>query len=176
MKKKKSLKIDKRCQILLFSLIVIFTGMWYSSKKADFDMTFSEKTEESKSDDMPEEKQNPEWESNEKIEEIKQDESKELIKPTESIEETEPVQTEPTKSAEETEPVQAENQEKKININTATAEELDTLPGIGETLSKNIIKYREEVGGFQSIEDIKNIKRIGDKTFEKLKDKITISD
>jgi competence protein ComEA len=61
-----------------------------------------------------------------------------------------------------------------ININTASAAELDTLPGIGETYAKRIIEYREANGGFKAIEDIMKVKGIGEKTFEKFRDKITI--
>ena len=63
-----------------------------------------------------------------------------------------------------------------ININTATIEQLITLPGVGETIAKNIIIYRDENGDFEQIEDIKNVKRIGDKVFDKLSDFITVSD
>lgn len=62
----------------------------------------------------------------------------------------------------------------KININTAGLSELDGLSGIGPTYAQRIIDYRNSNGGFKSIEEIKNIKGIGDKTFEKFKDKITI--
>lgn len=63
---------------------------------------------------------------------------------------------------------------KKININTATEEELESLKGIGPATAKNIISYREEYGGFSSIEEIKNVKRIGDKIFEKIKGDICV--
>ena len=62
----------------------------------------------------------------------------------------------------------------KVNINTATAEELDTLPGVGPSIAQRIIDYRTTHGPFQSIEDIKEVKGIGDATFEELKDKITV--
>lgn len=62
----------------------------------------------------------------------------------------------------------------KININNANKEELIQLPGIGETIAEEIIKYRNENGYFASIEEITDVKRIGNKTFEKLKDLITI--
>lgn len=62
----------------------------------------------------------------------------------------------------------------KVNINTATVEELSTLPGIGPTKAQCIIDYRTANGPFQSIEDIKNVRGIGDATFEKLKDKIMV--
>ena len=61
----------------------------------------------------------------------------------------------------------------KININTATKEQLTTLNGIGEAFAQRIIDYRNEKK-FEKIEDIKNVKGIGDKTFEKIKDKITV--
>ena len=67
-----------------------------------------------------------------------------------------------------------QKQGKKININTATEEELESLKGIGPATAKNIISYREEYGGFSSIEEIKNVKRIGDKTFEKIKEDICV--
>lgn len=69
----------------------------------------------------------------------------------------------------------AQKQGKKININTATEEELESLKGIGPATARNIISYREEYGGFSSIEEIKNVKRIGDKTFEKIKEDICVS-
>lgn len=62
----------------------------------------------------------------------------------------------------------------KININTASAAELDKLPGIGPTYAQRIIEYRESKGGFKSISEIQNVKGIGPKTFEKLKDMIEI--
>ena len=78
----------------------------------------------------------------------------------------------------------AENQEKKLrqdntqnllNINTATAEELaDTLPRVGKSTATLIVNYREKNGPFKKIEDLKNVKGIGDKTFEKLKDLICV--
>lgn len=60
-----------------------------------------------------------------------------------------------------------------ININTANAEELALLPGIGEKLSENIISYRTKHGSFQTIEEIKNVPKIGNSIFEKIKNYIT---
>ena len=62
----------------------------------------------------------------------------------------------------------------KISINSATLEELQNIAGIGLTKAKNIIEYRNTNGNFNSIEDIKNVSGIGDSTFEKIKDQITI--
>jgi len=63
----------------------------------------------------------------------------------------------------------------KVNINTASASELDTLPGIGPVYAERIIEYRNANGGFKTPAEIKNIKGIGDKTYEKLKDSITVN-
>ncbi len=62
----------------------------------------------------------------------------------------------------------------RININTADEKALDTLPGIGPAMAKRIIDYRTQNGPFQSIEDIKNVKGIGEAKFEKMKDKLRI--
>lgn len=61
-----------------------------------------------------------------------------------------------------------------ININTATQSELETLPGIGPAFAQRIIEYREAHSGFKNIEEIKQVSGIGEKTFEKMKEKITI--
>ncbi len=62
-----------------------------------------------------------------------------------------------------------------ININTATASEIaDSLSGIGPVKSKAIVSYREKMGKFSTIDEIKNVKGIGDKTFEKIREKITV--
>lgn len=62
-----------------------------------------------------------------------------------------------------------------INLNTATIEQLQTLSGIGASKARDIIAYREEHGGFQSISEITEVKGIGTATFEKIKDRLTIS-
>ncbi|MEJ6951117.1 helix-hairpin-helix domain-containing protein [Natronospora cellulosivora (SeqCode)] len=62
----------------------------------------------------------------------------------------------------------------KININTATAMELQKLNGIGESRANSIIKYRNENGSFRSIEEIKNISGIGDRILDNIREEITI--
>lgn len=62
----------------------------------------------------------------------------------------------------------------KIDINTASAEELETLPGIGETLARAIVDYRERNGPFQTTDELMNVERIGPATYEKLRDLITV--
>lgn len=63
----------------------------------------------------------------------------------------------------------------KVNINTADVQELTTLTGIGETRARAIIAWREQNGGFSAPEDLKNIDGIADKTYEKIKDRITVN-
>lgn len=64
--------------------------------------------------------------------------------------------------------------EGKININKATSDELQNLPGIGPSKAEAIIAYREDSGLFQTIVDLKLVTGIGDKTFEKLQDQIIV--
>ena len=62
----------------------------------------------------------------------------------------------------------------KININTASLESLQLIPGVGEVKAASIVQYREKNGGFNTLEELKNISGIGEKTFEKLRDYIDI--
>ncbi len=63
-----------------------------------------------------------------------------------------------------------------IDINKAGATEIEKLPGIGPVLAHEIVLYREAVAGFKSIDELKRVKGIGDKKFEKIKDRIAISE
>ncbi len=67
-----------------------------------------------------------------------------------------------------------EGKENKVNINTANQSELDSLPGIGPSIAQRIIEYREENGNFQKIEDLQNVKGIGDAKFSDIKDNVTV--
>jgi competence protein ComEA len=62
----------------------------------------------------------------------------------------------------------------KININKATVAQLMELKGIGESYAKRIVEYREKNGPFKKIEDVMQVQGIGTKTFESIKDKITV--
>lgn len=88
----------------------------------------------------------------------------------------------PAASAETTAPVQPADIEEtvrppaeaKININTATVEELDKLDGVGEKIAQRIIQYREKHGAFEVIEDIMKVSGIGEKKFANMKDDICV--
>ena len=87
-----------------------------------------------------------------------------------------------TFAAEETAKTQVKQEQKakdgggetRININTADATALDTLPRVGPAIAKRIIEFREENGPFKSVEELMNVSGIGDKTFDQLKDLIKI--
>jgi competence protein ComEA len=61
-----------------------------------------------------------------------------------------------------------------INLNTATVDQLETLPGIGRKTAERIIEYRTKSGGFKRIEDLMNVKGIGEKSFLKLKPLVVV--
>ena len=63
-----------------------------------------------------------------------------------------------------------------VNLNTATASQIATLPGIGEKTAKTIVEYRDKNGGFKKIEELMNVKGIGEKSFLKLKALVTVGD
>ena len=63
-----------------------------------------------------------------------------------------------------------------VNLNTATAADLQNLPGIGAATAKLIIEHRQKNGGFKKIEELMNVKGIGEKTFLKLKPMVTVGD
>ena len=62
----------------------------------------------------------------------------------------------------------------KININTAAVDELVTLPGIGKAYAQRIVDYREKNGPFKKVEELINVRGIGEKTFEKIRDRLTV--
>ena len=90
------------------------------------------------------------------------------------------VTTEPTLSGETLAPTESRStgisSTGKININTASAALLDTLPGVGPVLAQRIVDYRESVGPFRSVSDLTNVEGIGSATLLKFEDMITLED
>lgn len=64
----------------------------------------------------------------------------------------------------------------KINLNTATAEQLQSLDGVGPSTAASIIEYREANGGFSSVDEVINVRGIGDKKAAQLAEQVTVSD
>ena len=69
---------------------------------------------------------------------------------------------------------QSNSSTKLVNLNTATLEELQTLDGVGESKAKAIIEYRESLGRFKNIEELKQVSGIGEALYEKIKDRLTV--
>ena len=62
-----------------------------------------------------------------------------------------------------------------INLNTASVAQLETLPGIGKSTAERILEYRQKNGAFKKVEDLMNVRGIGEKSFLKLKPLVTVS-
>ena len=61
-----------------------------------------------------------------------------------------------------------------VNLNTATVEQLATIPGVGPKMAERIIDYRQKNGGFKKVEDLMNVSGVGEKSFLKMKPLITV--
>jgi competence protein ComEA len=64
----------------------------------------------------------------------------------------------------------------KVNLNTASAEQLATLPGVGEKLAARIVEHRQKAGGFKSIQELMNVRGIAEKNFQKIETYLTVGE
>jgi competence protein ComEA len=64
----------------------------------------------------------------------------------------------------------------KVNINTATVEQLATLPGVGQKLAARIVEYRQKSGGFKSTQELINVRGLGEKNFQKIQGFLSVGD
>ena len=62
-----------------------------------------------------------------------------------------------------------------VNLNTASAADLEALPGVGKSTAQRIVEYRQKSGGFKKIEELMNVKGIGEKSFLKIKNRLTVA-
>lgn len=62
-----------------------------------------------------------------------------------------------------------------VNLNTATAEQLESLPGVGARMAQRILEYREKHGGFKKVEELMNVKGIGERSFLRLRPRLTVT-
>ena len=168
--------------VLLLLLLCAFLFLFLSIKERDKKTIFVGKAGEKEEWTSPETEQSVIERSTEKKAQMEKDEEKSAKKPRED-KKREEKQTELSTTeinvTEETGAVAVSKEKKsegKININRASAEELQKLKGIGPSTAKSIILYREEYGAFSEIEEIMNVKRIGEKTFAKIKEQITVKE
>lgn len=78
-------------------------------------------------------------------------------------------------SAKQAPPAAKEKVVGPVNLNTAAAAELETLPGVGPAMATRILEYRQKNGGFKKIEELMNVRGVGEKMFLKLKPMITVA-
>ena len=62
-----------------------------------------------------------------------------------------------------------------VNLNTATAEQLESIPGVGPKMAERILDYRQKNGGFKKVEDLMNVSGVGEKSFLKMKPLIIVT-
>ena len=180
---KKWIRKGKFCLLLflLCSLLYLFLSVKESGEKVLYQGRAGEQSEAAEAMEKETEAMEKETEAMEKETDAMEKKIDAMEKETESAAENSSHaiqdledETENGTVKERVKELVSENKSGKININTASSEELQSLKGIGPSTASSIIAYREEYGGFSSIEEIMNVKRIGEKTFAKIKDRISV--
>lgn len=168
-KDKKWIRKGKFCLLLflLCSLLYLFLSVKESGEKVLYQGRAGEQSEAAEAMEKGTDAMEKETDVMEKETESAAENSSHAIQDSED-------ETENGTVKEQVKELVSENKSGKININTANSEELQSLKGIGPSTASSIIAYREEYGGFSSIEEIMNVKRIGEKTFAKIKDRISV--
>lgn len=168
-KDKKWIRKGKFCLLLflLCSLLYLFLSVKESGEKVLYQGRAGEQSEAAEAMEKETDAIEKEIDAMEKKTESAAENSSHAIQDSED-------ETENGTVKEQVKELVSENKSGKININTANSEELQSLKGIGPSTASSIIAYREEYGGFSSIEEIMNVKRIGEKTFAKIKDRISV--
>jgi competence ComEA-like helix-hairpin-helix protein len=64
----------------------------------------------------------------------------------------------------------------KVNLNSASVEQLATLPGVGEKLAARIVEYRQKSGGFKALQELMNVKGVGEKNFQRIETHLTLGE
>ena len=166
---KKWIRKGKFCLLLflLCSLLYLFLSVKESGEKVLYQGRAGEQSEAAEATEKETDVMEKETDAMEKKTESAAENSLHAIQDSED-------ETENGTVKEQVKELVSENKSGKININTANSEELQSLKGIGPSTASSIIAYREEYGGFSSIEEIMNVKRIGEKTFAKIKDRISV--
>ena len=166
---KKWIRKGKFCLLLflLCSLLYLFLSVKESGEKVLYQGRVGEQSEAAEAMEKETDVMEKEIDVMEKKTESAAENSSHAIQDSED-------ETENGTVKEQVKELVSENKSGKININTANSEELQSLKGIGPSTASSIIAYREEYGGFSSIEEIMNVKRIGEKTFAKIKDRISV--
>lgn len=168
-KDKKWIRKGKFCLLLflLCSLLYLFLSVKESGEKVLYQGRAGEQSEAAEAMEKETDVIEKETDAMEKKTESSAENNSHAIQDSED-------ETENGTVKEQVKELVSENKSGKININTANSEELQSLKGIGPSTASSIIAYREEYGGFSSIEEIMNVKRIGEKTFAKIKDRISV--
>jgi len=161
---------EAKVALLIISVLIIGAGIKYSSylfagDNSKYDYTKSDEEFKKLSDNA----RKKEFDAL-KNDTLKKEEadllSKELMSEQDSIE---AIEKDPKISKKE-----LKLREKSINLNTAEIDELVSLPGIGASTAEKILEYRKRKGKFKSISEIKNVKGIGEKKFDKIKEYLVV--